>query len=201
MKQREIIKEISDQQLQQSLLYTQLLLLGLSMVCILFSFPSYQKVLSFLKWNSWEVIIVSGGIAIIALTNDFILMKFVPEEWLDDGGINERLFKNMHLGKIVGYTLLIAVSEELFFRGVLQTQLGLVISSIIFALVHIRYLDRILLFITVVVISFMFGIAFEATESLIVTIIAHFLIDFILGCYIRFFSSEEESKEDVKGTK
>ncbi|MGM9987533.1 MAG: CPBP family intramembrane glutamic endopeptidase [Bacillaceae bacterium] len=196
MKQKELIKHISDEQLQRSLLYTQLLLLSLSAVCILFSFPPFYKIQSYFTFNLVEIVVIGGGLVTIALLNDFVLMRFVPEDWLDDGGINERLFKGMSLGKIAAYTILIAISEELFFRGVLQSQFGLIISSIIFALVHIRYLEKVLLFCSVVVVSFLFGIVFEVTESLVVTIVAHFLIDFILGCYIRFSNDEGSDEEN-----
>jgi membrane protease YdiL (CAAX protease family) len=54
----------------------------------------------------------------------------------------------------------------------------------IFAVIHFRYLKKPVLLTFVVIISFLFGLIFEYTESLWTTIIAHFLVDFVLGVYL-----------------
>lgn len=79
----------------------------------------------------------------------------------------------------------VAVAEELFFRGILQTALGFAAASLIFALVHIRYLFKWYLTLNVVLLSFGMGWLFEMTGNLAVTITMHFIIDFMLGLAIR----------------
>ncbi|WP_404453206.1 type II CAAX prenyl endopeptidase Rce1 family protein [Oceanobacillus kapialis] len=43
------------------------------------------------------------------------------------------------------------------------------------------------LFISVLLVSFYIGYLFEQTGNLIVTITAHFIVDFLLGLTIRFY--------------
>jgi membrane protease YdiL (CAAX protease family) len=71
------------------------------------------------------------------------------------------------------------------FRGVLQTHLGIWIASLVFAILHFRYLSKWLLFIMVVSISFLLGIVYEITDTLYTTILAHFLIDLVFAIQIR----------------
>jgi membrane protease YdiL (CAAX protease family) len=82
-------------------------------------------------------------------------------------------------------TALIAISEEILFRGVLQTHFGIWVASLIFAILHFRYLSKWLLFTMVVSISFLLGIVYDLTETLYTTIIAHFLIDLVFAIQIR----------------
>src|SRR5699024_11474282 len=60
---------------------------------------------------------------------------------------------------------------ELLFRGVLQTTFGYIPASVIFALVHVRYLSKPVLLISVLLISFFIGYLFEVTGNLYVTIL------------------------------
>ncbi|WP_313888844.1 CPBP family intramembrane glutamic endopeptidase [Peribacillus sp. TH24] len=113
------------------------------------------------------------------------MMRVTPSSYQDDGGINERIFSSLSYPMIFVVALVVAISEELLFRGVLQTHLGLLWTSIIFAAVHYRYLFNWFLFLNVLVLSFFIGFLFEWTNNLLVTITAHFLIDFILGVLIR----------------
>lgn len=83
-------------------------------------------------------------------------------------------------------TLLVAIAEELLFRGVLQTSFGYFIASGLFVLVHFRYLKKPILFLSIIVVSFYIGYIFVLTENLVVTITTHFVVDFILGLVIRF---------------
>lgn len=87
---------------------------------------------------------------------------------------------------IVWLTLLIAFSEEILFRGIVQQQFGLEIASIVFALLHFRYLSKILLFILVVSISIFLGLLYEWTGNLFVPVMTHFVIDLVFACQIRF---------------
>lgn len=82
--------------------------------------------------------------------------------------------------------MLVAIAEELLFRGVIQTTFGYLISSTLFALIHFRYLKKPVLLISVLFVSFYIGYIFILTENLLVTITAHFVVDFTLGLVIRF---------------
>ncbi len=74
----------------------------------------------------------------------------------------------------------------MLFRGVLQTHIGLWAASLIFAVLHFRYLSKWLLFIMVTAISFLLGLMYEWTGNLFVPMTAHFIIDAVFACQIRF---------------
>src|SRR5699024_12180646 len=109
----------------------------------------------YFKWQ-WQEIIYFGlfsGLFIVLI--DLIMMKVLPKRMFDDGGINERIFTSLSVNEIVGITMLIAVSEELLFRGVMRTVFGYIFASTLFALMHIRYLRK-----PVLLVSFLFVIFF-----------------------------------------
>lgn len=92
--------------------------------------------------------------------------------------------------------MLIAFSEELLFRGVIQTHFGLLMASAIFAALHVRYLSKWFLFTMVVLLSFFLGYLYDVTGNLWVTIFAHFLIDFVLAVHIRLDYLQAKHYED-----
>ncbi len=68
------------------------------------------------------------------------------------------------------------VGEEVFFRGVLQEEIGLAAASIIFGLVHIGPDRRYLVWTAWAVLAgFLFGFLYEATSGLLAPMSAHIL--------------------------
>src|SRR5699024_12098023 len=96
---------------------------------------------------------------------------------------------------IIIITLIVAISEEVLFRGVIQTTFGYIFASSLFAIIHIRYLKKPILFLLVLFTSFLIGYLFLITENLLVTIVFHFLFDLFLGSYVRYTQSEEHTSE------
>jgi uncharacterized protein len=183
-RQTELIQSMNDKEVLIHLYLTQLLLLFLSLIIgwFFFDWDSFQKLWRF---HFADVVIYGGGSALLVLFIDFILMGYLPEHWYDDGGVNEKIFRNRSIPHIFLLCVLIAFSEEVLFRGVIQTNFGLVVASVIFAVLHVRYMSKIILFIMVVLLSFFLGYIYELTNSLWVTIFSHFLIDFALAVKIR----------------
>ncbi|SHF57574.1 CPBP family intramembrane glutamic endopeptidase [Ornithinibacillus halophilus] len=185
MKQSEIIQQLSDRELKKSLYFSQLLIL---IIAIIFSFILFDNIsdwFSYLKWDIQDIVLFGVLPGFIIVIIDFILMKIVPEKHYDDGGINKRVFESMNKREILLFAILVAVAEELLFRGVIQTTFGYIFASIVFAIIHVRYLKKPILMISIVITSFLIGYLFLITENLLVTITAHFIIDFILGVYIQ----------------
>lgn len=180
-KQGEIIKMLSDKELHLNLLFTQAILLVISLILAVMLFDDAASFFALFQVRDWNILIVGGTAAIVVIGWDLLMMRILPESYQDDGGVNERIFKSLSYPMIFLVALLVAVSEEILFRGVIQTHLGLFWTSLIFALVHYRYLFNCFLFVNITVLSFFIGIIFDVTENLLVTIFAHFLIDFILG--------------------
>ena len=68
--------------------------------------------------------------------------------------------------------------EELFFRSFLQKRIGLVASTLLFALAHFTYGNPLLL-IGVTIISLIIGITFHRTKNVVPGILAHGVFDAI----------------------
>ncbi len=183
-KQGEIIQQLSKKQLTFHLYFTQIVLLTIAFGLGIFLFDSWT--------DFWKQFHLSTSILTIGLTSgllivviDVVLMKKLPSKYYDDGGVNARIFTNRGIGEIALLALFISVSEEVLFRGVVQFHFGLIVSSIIFALIHFRYWAHWFLIVNVVLLSFWIGFIYEQTDNLVVTIIMHFVIDFLLGLHMR----------------
>jgi uncharacterized protein len=186
MKQSELLKQITDDELRKSVLYSQILFLLIAFGLSLFLFDDLVVWKSLFHFNLTEVVYfgVLPGIGIVLI--DMILMHFLPMDYFDDGGINKRVFSNLSMTKIVLLTLFIAVAEEALFRGVIQTTFGFMFASLLFAGVHVRYLKKPVLLVSVLFVSFLLGFLYEITDNLLVTVMAHFIVDVLSGLLIRF---------------
>ncbi|MFG6148660.1 CPBP family intramembrane glutamic endopeptidase [Halobacillus sp. B23F22_1] len=183
--QSDFINQLSTRQITKHLIITQIILLLVAVLASLILFQAPLKTwLSLISIQITEVILLGALPAALILSIDFTLMRFLPERFYDDGGINQKVFQNHSILNIFWLTLLIAVCEEALFRGVIQTSFGYFTASTLFALIHFRYLKKLVLLISVLFVSYFLGYMYEITGNLLVTITAHFLIDFILGVWI-----------------
>lgn len=193
--QAEIVKGMTDRDLVAQVYITQAIILTVSIFIGMISFDSFEDFTALFKWDVRQIFVIGGAAGLFVVSIDFLLMKLLPKEQYDDGGINEKVFSNRPIWHIFLLTLLIGFSEEVLFRGILQTSLGYVSASILFAVLHFRYLTKWALLIVVLLLSFFIGWIFEVTGNLAVTIFAHFLIDFILGVtiHIQHLRKEKQS--------
>ncbi|KUP07810.1 hypothetical protein Q73_08350 [Bacillus coahuilensis m2-6] len=177
------IQQLTEKQLNVALYSTQLLLLVL---CFALAFLLDISLLTIMENSSISIGMVWASISVglVIVVVDIIGMIRYPTIY-DDGGINQTLFATKSYLHIFVLTLFIAISEELFFRGVLQSYFGLIPVSLFFALIHFRYLKNWYLVLNVLIVSFLLGYSYELTESLFVPITIHFVIDFLLACWIR----------------
>lgn len=181
----ELIKDLSDKELIFHLYLTQLILLAVSFVLGIILFDHRSTFFSLFNWKDDNILFIGGGVALIVVVIDTLLTKVLPERFYFDGGLNERIFQSRNVFHIAFIAGLVAFSEEILFRGVIQTHVGLIFSSILFAVIHYRYLFNWFLFINIILLSFLIGYVYEITDNLAVTIFMHFLIDFLLGLIIR----------------
>lgn len=183
---KETVARLSEKELLFHLVATQILLLTISAILGMILFDSLNEFKELFIWDDFNIVSVGllAGAAVVAF--DFILMKYLPKSYYDDGGLNERIFRNRSVIQIMLIAAMVAISEEILFRGVIQTNTGLIISSIIFAVVHYRYLFNWFLFTNIILLSFLIGYIYMVTNNLVVTIVMHFSIDFILGLIIKF---------------
>lgn len=184
-KYNELIKGLTDRELLSHLYITQIILLVITFILglLLFDQFSYLHTIDFTDVRILLIGVPAGAAVVIV---DILLMKLLPKSFYDDGGLNERIFKNRSVTHIAWIAAFVAFSEELLFRGVIQTNVGLIFASIIFAIIHYRYLFNWFLFSNIVILSFFIGSVYEWSNNLAITIIMHFTIDFLLGLYIKY---------------
>ncbi len=181
----QMISQLSDKELVKHLYLTQIFLWIGSILLSMLVFKSNSLLILLFKVEiHYFYIGLAAGIAVVLI--DILLMNILPEKYQDDGGVNHRLFAKRNPFHIAVIAAMVAFSEEILFRGILQTNLGLFISSFIFALIHFRYLYNRFLFANIIVLSLLIGYLFKITDNLWVTIVMHFVIDFLLGIIIRY---------------
>lgn len=195
-KQAEIVKQMSSKELLYHLYFSQLIFLIIAIVLAFFLFENIEAFLSLWTFNIVDIFVLGSLVGVGVVVIDLVLLKYVPKHLMDDGGINEKMFQGRSTIHIFFLALLIATVEELLFRGVIQTHFGIWVASIVFALLHIRYLSKWLLLLSVVLLSFLLGFMYEMTDNILVTIWAHFIIDFLLALKIKNdFSSKINNEE------
>ena len=178
------IDQIDDRMLLLNLYLTQAITLVVAIFWILFSRRNPIALLDIPI--SSTPFVWGAGFAAAAIILDLIVSRIVPEEATDDGGINERLFRERPVWHIVAIALIVSICEELLFRGAIQHTLGIYWTSIVFAAIHVRYLKHWIPTAMVFGISYGLGYIYQYTESLWAPITAHFIIDLIMGLILRY---------------
>ena len=183
------VDELNDRMLLINLYLTQLLtfIIGLAWLFFqgrnpiaLFALPADG---SFAVWGA--------ALAVCVLIVDLGISRWVPDEAADDGGVNERIFRTRPIWHIALICLIVSVCEELLFRGAIQHAIGPYWTSIAFAAIHVRYLRHWIPTGLVFSISYGLGWIQLQTGTIWAPIVAHFLIDFIMGLIIRFRREQE----------
>ncbi|RXZ76893.1 CPBP family intramembrane metalloprotease [Paenibacillaceae bacterium] len=178
------VDQIDDRMLLINLYVTQALTLIIGLIWILLQHRNPLKLLKFPEGYTylyWGV-----GLAAAVVIVDLLISRWIPEEASDDGGVNERLFKNRPIWHIIVISFIVSVCEEMLFRGALQFAFGPYWTSIIFAAIHVRYLKHWIPTGLVFSISYALGWIYMETGTLWAPIIAHFAIDLIMGLIIRY---------------
>ncbi|GAB7386231.1 hypothetical protein BSNK01_00660 [Bacillaceae bacterium] len=180
-------EEIDDKTLLLNLYLTQIIVLVLCAAGIYFWFVKQGR--NFFAYFVPEHFLLEAALgcaaALLIILAEILFFFKLPRRYFDDGGINEKLFSRRSVSHIFFIALLVAVGEETLFRGVLQSQFGLWWTSLLFTLVHTRYLKSWVLILAVFLISMLFGWLADVTGHLIAPILAHFLVDFVLGVLVQ----------------
>src|SRR5699024_12576233 len=146
-KQSEIIKQMPQSMLRKQLLLSQGIFFIIGILLSIFLFDHMTDWFYILIFN-WRDIIKYGVLpAIILVIVEMILYKMLDDSHFDDGGINKKMFQGEQISWIIIITLIVAISEQVLFRGVIQTPFGNVFASSLFAIMHIRYINKPTLFL------------------------------------------------------
>lgn len=178
------VNELDDRTLLLNVYVTQAATFIIGMIVLLFQRRNVISLFAFPEYWTWLIWGTLSAGAVIAA--NMILSRWVPEHVTDDGGINERIFARRSLWHIALLCFVVAVCEEVLFRGAIQHAWGPYWTSILFAVIHFRYLQHWLMTGLVFAISYGLGWIYIQTGTLWTPILAHFLIDFVMGCIIRF---------------
>ncbi|MFF2482128.1 CPBP family intramembrane glutamic endopeptidase [Paenibacillus sp. NPDC058071] len=184
------VDELDDRMLLINLYMTQVLTLIIGFVWVLFQRQNIIHLfqipdrLNFIWWGL--------GLAGAVILVDLLVSRWVPDEASDDGGVNERMFRHRPVWHIAVISLVVAICEELLFRGAVQHAIGPYWTSIVFAVIHVRYLRHWVPTGLVFSISYGLGWIYIQSGTIWAPIIAHFAIDFIMGLIIRFRKEQDE---------
>ncbi|UOY09436.1 CPBP family intramembrane glutamic endopeptidase [Methanonatronarchaeum sp. AMET6-2] len=135
----------------------------------------YKKYLGLKTEKLTKNILLGIGLAILTL----LMSLLISQALITFFGIEEQ---NVLLEEIVGFGPLIAllislsagISEEIFFRGFLQTRIGLVPAAALFAIVHASY-GVIIQIIGPFIMGLLIGYLYYKTNSVVGPIVAHTL--------------------------
>lgn len=187
------IEQLDDRFLLINLYATQAVLLAIALIMILLQ----QQTLTTLLQAPHSVYhgLMAIGFATIVLLANAMAGFFLPADILDDGGLNEKIFKNRSYGHIFLIAGVVAFSEELLFRGAFQYLLGNYWTSVVFTAIHIRYLRHWLLTAMVFAISYGLGWIYQWSGQLWTSVFAHFIIDFSLGAYLKWKGGNKNADE------
>jgi membrane protease YdiL (CAAX protease family) len=178
------VDDLDDRMLLINLYATQGLTFIIGLIWVLFQ---RQNIIALFKFPNELTFLWWGvGLAAAVIVVDLLISRFVPEEAADDGGVNDRIFRKRPVWHIVLISFIVAICEELLFRGAIQHAIGPYWTSIVFATIHVRYLKHWIPTGLVFSISYGLGWIYMETGSIWSAIIAHFVIDLIMGLIIRF---------------
>src|SRR5699024_1766346 len=176
-----MIKQMSDKELKNQLLLSQSVFFLLSIILSFMFFDHIFDWFTLFSWNIKDIVWYGLVFAIILVVIEIVLDKIVLIYCINAGGINDKDFKNQYVVNIFIIALVVAISEEFLFRGVIQVTFGYIFASSLFVVVHIRYLKKPFLLLFIIITSFLIGYIFEVTYNLFVPIVFHFSVDFLLG--------------------
>lgn len=177
-------KQLTDKLLLLNLYITQALTLIIGLIWILLQKRNPIHVFNFPE--NWHFVLWGLGLAAIMLVVDFLLTHIVPEDSMDDGGINDLLFRKRPIWHILFIAAIVSVCEEILFRGAIQYAFGPYWTSILFAIIHVRYLRHWIPTGWVFLSSYGLGYIYIHSGTLWAPIACHFLIDLFSGLVIRY---------------
>jgi len=130
-----------------------------------------------LRRPTWKQLIAALVIAGLLLGFDF-LVSWVWQA-IDPAGyelldkVNENLFGGLAtVGGAIALGLSAGISEELLFRGAIQPRLGLLLTTLLFALGHLQY-GLTLATLQVFIIGLVLGLMRKRTGSVVLCIVTH----------------------------
>jgi len=177
--------EFSKKVLLLNIILSQALLVAAILVLKIFIIKENVSVAGFLQFNlNLKSFFITAAGSMLLVLLQVICYKYIPrEKYFDE--LNFLLIQKFSLRDLFIIFTTGAIIEEILFRGLLQPFLGIVFSSMVFALIHIRYLTKIYIILEVFLMGIILGVVYQATGLLIVPIICHLLLNFLVAVMIK----------------
>ena len=93
------------------------------------------------------------------------------------------IFSQARVLDLVAISLIAGIAEEVLFRGVIQTQLGILPASILFGLAHLITPTYAVI---ATIMGIYIGILYQVFDSLLIPIQLHFIYDLFALLYLRY---------------
>ncbi|EJL40961.1 hypothetical protein BAG01nite_01170 [Brevibacillus agri] len=187
--------EVDEATLRLNLWLTQALVLAAAAASS-FWVHGWQGTLGLFSFPGWKGIGLACGVAAGIVLFSIAMETYLPRRWQDDGSINEKVFGAMSSSLTVLVCVIVGIGEEWLFRGVIQPFAGNAWTSLIFTLVHVRYLKKPLLIASVYGTSWLLGLLMDWHGSLWPPIVAHIAIDVSLAFYLQKTLKKEKGEEE-----
>jgi membrane protease YdiL (CAAX protease family) len=169
---------INRKNLMISILASNILIFAIGILLFKYlSLPREEFVL-YSSQNLAAGIMQAAAFSILLIIVVVAFTVIIPKEKLDDE-INNILISYLSYPELAVVFLLGSICEELLFRAVIQSYLGIILTSLIFTLAHYRYFAKPYLMIQVLIMGAVLGYAYKLSGVFLVVVAIHFLVNFI----------------------
>ncbi|WP_233190797.1 CPBP family intramembrane glutamic endopeptidase [Sporosarcina sp. P19] len=131
------------------------------------------------------------GIASIALLLFGVVLTFIiPSNYIDD---MNKTYQDGTLSSLIIFMFLVALFEELLFRGIIQNLffvytghqwVAILSTTVLFLVFHIQYYKKPMMLLNITIPSLVFGWVYFKTNNLLVPVFVHSIMN--LGTTIMF---------------
>lgn len=137
--------------------------------------------------NAGESLVVGAGVGLVlVIISGLIALGFQALGFDMDNPLAESILDNLNIVLVFAIPVLAAVSEETFFRGMLQMELArwqgqplaIVVTSILFGLAHLSYGNPLQIFIPFLM-GLVLAVLMMKYNNVVTPIAAHFTFNFI----------------------
>lgn len=187
-------QEIDEATLRLNLWLTQGLVLIVAAGSSLWA-HGIQGTMELFRSPLWSSLTWSGGVIAGVVLLSIVMDKYLPKRWQDDGSVNMRIFGSMSPVTTLLVCIAVGFGEEWLFRGVIHSFAGNFWTSLLFTLVHVRYVTKPLMVISVFGTSWLLGMLFTYSGSLWSPIVAHIGIDLLLAFYLQATMKKEKGEK------
>lgn len=166
-----------------------------AILCVVFFVWAYYTGFRDAICPSWEDMLWGVGLSIPPLIFNYLLFEVAGSRVVSLRFLTEFVEHVVKpLASVLDWCsgLIVAVcagvGEELFFRGVLQNEFGLIAASVLFSLLHFGIAVKDYLFIAVLymLIGLYLGVVYQIFGTLWVPILVHISYDYLALLYLRY---------------